>query len=109
MVFLEHTILVMCIRRKFQSLKQFLVHFLSLNEDKVSHLGQHAVCMCLCVIPFQFLNHLIDFYDIWYKSYAIGAQFIGILFNFLHTVMVNAQTYEIGVLQSRATHSMVLK
>jgi len=38
--------------------------------------------------PFNFLNHLTDFHEIWHKSYATEDHINHMLFNFLKSITI---------------------
>jgi hypothetical protein len=43
---------------------------------------------CLCMLPpFQNLNQMTDFYEIWYERYAITGHPNSVLFNLLKSII----------------------
>jgi hypothetical protein len=58
-------------------------HFLFYFPFSESKLIIPSSCVCVCVSPFQRLNHLIDFHGIRCERYATGDQTNLILINFL--------------------------
>jgi hypothetical protein len=45
--------------------------------------GDHAVCVCVCVClsPYQLLNGLVDFHEIWQRGDIIQGDDDAVLFN----------------------------